>query len=137
MHPFVACRLASTLNLFYTKAATPDDEFVQIGLTGYGFLDDTPPADITRQSTLLNVRQFSGRWSEARRLKVLRGWMVTSECHGPGWMVTSGHHGPGWMVTSGHHGPGWMVTSGHHWFTLRRSRLTLPAASAQPPCEPL
>ena len=39
---------------YYTKAATPDDEFVQIGLTGYGFLDDTPAADITRQATLLN-----------------------------------------------------------------------------------
>ncbi len=38
----------------YVRAATPNDDFVHIGLTGYGFLDDTPPADITRQSTLLN-----------------------------------------------------------------------------------
>ena len=36
------------------KAATPNDDYVHIGLTGYGFLDDTPPADITRQATLLN-----------------------------------------------------------------------------------
>lgn len=38
----------------YVRAATPDDEFVHIGLTGYGFLDDTPPASIARQATLLN-----------------------------------------------------------------------------------
>ena len=39
----------------YVQAATPNDDFVHIGLTGYGFLDDTPPAEITRQSTLLNA----------------------------------------------------------------------------------
>ncbi len=39
---------------YYVHAATPNDDFVHIGLTGYGFLDDTPPADITRQATLLN-----------------------------------------------------------------------------------
>ena len=38
----------------YVHAARPEDDFVQIGLTGYGFLDDTPPADVARQSTLLN-----------------------------------------------------------------------------------
>lgn len=39
---------------YYVHAATSNDDFVHIGLTGYGFLDDTPPADITRQSALLN-----------------------------------------------------------------------------------
>ena len=39
---------------YYVHAATPNDDFVHIGLTGYGFLDDTPPADITRQSALLD-----------------------------------------------------------------------------------
>ena len=39
---------------YYPRAATPDDEFIQIGLTGYGFLDDTPPVEITRQAVLLD-----------------------------------------------------------------------------------
>ncbi len=39
----------------YVSHASPNDGFVHIGLTGYGFLDDTPPAVISRQATLLNA----------------------------------------------------------------------------------
>lgn len=39
---------------YYVHAATPEDDFVHIGLTGYGFLDDTPPGEITRQAAILN-----------------------------------------------------------------------------------
>lgn len=39
---------------YYVQEASSNDDFVHIGLTGYGFLDDTPPAVITRQATLLD-----------------------------------------------------------------------------------